>query len=86
MKYKILELAKSYKEELLRKNEMEDATLDDSIKASELYTSYRNWARENGEWEMSQRIFGSRLIDMGFVKKKMRDGNHYFGLKLNYPF
>jgi len=88
----ILDATKEYKSEMDRiKSWMdeccdEDATLDDSIKASELYTSYRNWARENGEWEMSQRIFGSRLTDKGFVKKKMRDGNHYFGIKLNYPF
>ena len=37
-------------------------------KASSLYSSYRHWAIENGEWAMSQRIFSNKLSEKGYKK------------------
>lgn len=61
---------------------IENADANDSEKASDLYQSYREWARQNGEWEMSQRLFGNRLADKGFMKKKTSKGYCYYGIQL----
>lgn len=61
---------------------VENVGANDSEKASDLYQSYREWARQNGEWEMSQRLFGNRLADKGFMKKKTSKGYCYYGIQL----
>ena len=61
---------------------VENADANDSEKASDLYQSYREWARNNGEWEMSQRLFGNRLADKGFMKKKTSKGYCYYGIQI----
>jgi P4 family phage/plasmid primase-like protien len=42
-----------------------------SAKASKLYEAYRFWSDEVGEYAESQRRFGLRLAERGFVKEKV---------------
>ena len=53
------------------------------IKASELYSSYKSWAIENGEWAMSQRIFSNKLTEKGFKKTRKQQGRFYQGISLS---
>jgi len=53
------------------------------IKASELYSSYKSWAIDNGEWAMSQRIFGNKLTEKGFKKTRKGQGWFYQGISLS---
>ena len=52
-------------------------------KASSLYNSYRDWAIENREWAMSQRIFGNKLSEKGFKKIRKGKGWFYQGISLS---
>jgi len=50
----------------------------------DLYASYQDWSRENGEqYQMSTGIFSARLQERGFQKKRTSSGNVYLGLSLN---
>jgi putative DNA primase/helicase len=53
------------------------------IKASELYSSYKSWAIENGEWAMSQRIFSNKLSEKGYKKIRKGQGQFYQGISLS---
>lgn len=53
-----------------------------SIKAKALYQTYREWARENGQYVMSNTKFG-REMGNKFNKYRSRDGNKYEGITLN---
>jgi len=53
------------------------------IKASELYSSYKLWAIENGEWAMSQRIFSNKLSEKGYKKIRKGQGQFYQGISLS---
>jgi putative DNA primase/helicase len=44
------------------------------VSAKELYDAYVKWADGNGEHPVSQRMFGSRLRDRGFIKERMTGG------------
>lgn len=44
-------------------------------KSSELYQRYSDWCKENGEIAISQRSFGLKLQEKGFVKIKLPSGN-----------
>jgi len=51
------------------------------IRATELYKAFSLWCQNNGEYEISQRLFGGRLREKGFVNVK--SGTVYwFGLRL----
>jgi putative DNA primase/helicase len=51
--------------------------------ASDLYTAYQDWSRENGEqYQMGTAIFSSRLQERGYTKKRTSRGNFYEGLIL----
>lgn len=52
------------------------------IKASDLYNAYRNWARENKEFEMSNTRFG-REMKGKFNKIKKSAGLFYVGVSLS---
>ena len=52
-------------------------------KASSLYSSYRHWAIENGEWAMSQRIFSNKLSEKGYKKIRKGQGQFYQGISLS---
>jgi len=51
-----------------------------SIKASELYTSFRNWAESAKEFVMKERQFGDAMKKRGVEDTHKKDGKHYLGL------
>ena len=85
----ILDATKEYQTEMDRINSwMEDCCIDkpsnhNSTKASDLYESYKNWADNNGEWRMNQRILGTKLAERGLQKRRESRGWVYRGIKLN---
>ena len=89
---KIVDAIAEYKSEMDRVNSwMEDCCIVSpskhcSTKASELYKSYKNWSDNNGEWNMSQRILGTKLAERGFQKKRESRGWVYRGIKLNEDY
>jgi len=53
-------------------------------KAGDLYTSYKRWAEEQGEFVMRQNEFAEELARRGFEKRRLHDdGFHWFGVALN---
>jgi putative DNA primase/helicase len=63
---------------------LEDNCIEDpktKISATELYRAYTRWCSETGEYEISQRLFGSRLREKGYTSVK--SGTVYwFGIRL----
>jgi len=86
---KILDAISEYKSEMDRVRTWMDECCQSKpkvgaeIKASELYSSYKSWAIENGEWAMSQRIFGNKLTEKGFKKTRKGQGWFYQGIGLS---
>jgi len=85
----ILDATKDYQTEMDRINSwMQDCCVDNatnhhSTTASDLYASYKDWADDNGEWRMNQRIFGTKLAERGYQKKRESRGWVYRGIKLS---
>jgi putative DNA primase/helicase len=50
--------------------------------AGRLYTAYRKWCEDNGEFAQTNTRFGRDLSDRGLVVKKGRDGKVRCGLRL----
>ena len=64
---------------------LEEVTFIDKegmIKASVFYSYYKDWCEDNGEKSVSGTAFGKALMEKGFDKTRLRDGNYYLGLKL----
>lgn len=40
------------------------------VRASDLYQAFKRWAKDNGEFELSQTAFGRRLDERGFTVRK----------------
>jgi|CXWL01.1.fsa_nt_gi putative DNA primase/helicase len=59
---------------------------DASIRSSSLYKSYSNWAKENGEFVMSQTLFSGRLKDLGYSKTHTNIGKVWTGLELTQDY
>lgn len=56
---------------------------DHRCTAKELYASYTTWAEENGEKVVSQRAFGLRLAERGFINARATGGSRLWaGLKV----
>ena len=55
----------------------------EKIPASELYTVYKAWARENKEYEMTNRKFGAEIAKKLPDKKRMGTGMFYIGAHLS---
>jgi len=53
-------------------------------RAGVLYNSYRQWALENGEWQMSARQFSRKLIERGVSKGRDNSGSYYSGIDLTF--
>lgn len=47
------------------------------IRPTELFQSYRDWARRNGFSDMNIQTFGKRLVALGFVKRRRHAGDEY---------
>lgn len=56
-----------------------------TVRASELYNAYCDWAKENGEREVSQKALGMILQERGFEKVRSRHSRAWKGLCLS-PF
>ena len=70
-------------EEPFQQLDMKYADTEAMVKASDLYTSYQDWSRQNGEqYQMGTAIFSSRLQERGYTKKRTKKGNVYLGLSL----
>ena len=52
-------------------------------KGADLYTAYANWARANGEYALSNRVFGLELARRGVTKLKSGGAIWWTGVKLN---
>jgi len=60
-----------------------DKDTEAMVNASDLYASYQDWSRQNGEqYQMGTAIFSSRLQERGYTKKRTNKGNVYLGLSL----
>lgn len=44
------------------------------VRASDLYSTYRSWAEESGEYTMNERDFSGALSDRGLTKRRSKDG------------
>ena len=55
---------------------------DDKVGATALYGRYKDWARDNGHYQWSQRVFGQKLVARGYEKKRKEHGFVYLGLRL----
>lgn len=54
----------------------------DQTSATELYNAYRQWARDNGEYEMTSRRFGTEITKKLPEKHRTGNGICYTGVKL----
>lgn len=52
-------------------------------KGADLYTAYTNWAKANGEYALSNRVFGLELARRGVAKLKSGGAIWWTGVKLN---
>ena len=52
-----------------------------SVKASELYTVYVNWCKQNGEWQMPNTKFAKEIIGK-YDKVRRKTGVYYVGMTL----
>lgn len=61
----------------------------DATPATDLYQAYKQWASENGEYEMSQTAFGIKLEERGISSEKRGRGNerkkYRLGIRLLVP-
>jgi len=84
----ILDAIAEYKSEMDRiKNWMDECCKTGNphehlTQSTPLYNSYKHWAYENGEWQMSQRSFGQKLKERGYDKKRKNGGNYYLGISV----
>jgi putative DNA primase/helicase len=63
---------------------LNDCCIEDSnskIGATKLYNAYKEWCQNNGEYELNQRQFGTRLKEKGFNNRKIKI-SYWFGIKL----
>ncbi|MBC1420097.1 phage/plasmid primase, P4 family, partial [Listeria fleischmannii] len=58
---------------------------DKNIKAKVLYETYRDWAKDNGQYVMSNTKFGKEIA-LKFSKKKAKTGFKYEGITLNSEY
>jgi putative DNA primase/helicase len=60
---------------------------DAKVAVNDIHKAYMNWAEENGEYPMKQRVFSSRLQMRGFSKRKSTGNRTFFfgiGLLTDY--
>ncbi len=54
-----------------------------SEKAKDLYAEYKNWCEDTGEYCSSQKVFGGKLTEKGFDRKRGSGNAHYwFGIEI----
>lgn len=80
----VMDAVKEYKSEMdVISAFLEDCTIQGpgEVKASELYKAYAEWAEQNGEYKMSNTMFGKEVA-IRYERIKRRDGWYYQGLRL----
>ena len=55
------------------------------IGARNLYTEYKSWALESGEYARRENDFSSAMISAGFKKVKINGKPTYYGLRVDFP-
>jgi P4 family phage/plasmid primase-like protien len=55
---------------------------DFTVRAGVLYECFKVWAKENGEYEISQKVFSNRILERGYIRKKTPAGKVFLNLKL----
>jgi putative DNA primase/helicase len=53
-----------------------------SGKAGQLYDDFKDWCGDNSEWIMTNRMFGMKLSERGYVKIQRNTGACYIGISL----
>jgi phage/plasmid-associated DNA primase len=57
---------------------------DMEINTQILYREYKNWCKENGEFQYNERRFKAEMPKKGYpVRKDRNEGEVYVGLKLS---
>ncbi len=51
-------------------------------KSSDLYNRFKDWARENGEYQISNKVFSIRMQEKGFKKIERSVGNFWEGIMI----
>lgn len=54
------------------------------VAGGKLYTTYKRWAQDNGEYVMSNTKFGREMTDRGFLAKHSFSGNVRKGIRLTH--
>ena len=62
-------------------DECTEKAIAKSVKASELYTVYVNWCKQNGEWQMPNTKFAKEIIGK-YDKVRRKTGVYYVGMTL----
>ena len=55
------------------------------VKASMLYSAYKDWANENGVYKMDNNKFGKKMMEK-FKRKRFNNGYHYLGIRTRERF
>jgi phage/plasmid-associated DNA primase len=57
-----------------------------SCRASDIYSTFKEWCISNGESAMSQRQFKNQMLERGFESKRNMHGVMYYGIKVDNTF
>jgi putative DNA primase/helicase len=55
---------------------------DAEVTKGTLYEAYNEWARKSGEYPVTKRDFGGRLLEKGFSEHRIKKGRFWKGIKL----
>jgi len=85
---KIIDASEGYRKEMdVIEQFIEDECIvseGERVGAKELYTAYKKWADESGEYEMSMTKFGKKMTDK--FEKKKSGSMYYLGINLKEKF
>lgn len=52
------------------------------VRSSVLYECFTEWAKANGEYVVSQKVFSNRILERGFIRTRKNEGQVYLNLRL----
>lgn len=85
---RVIEATKDYKQEMdliaafVEQCVVIDYTVDEKVMASDLFSVYKAWAKENNEWEMTSKRFGMEMAKKTPEKVKTSKGMAYGKIRL----
>jgi phage/plasmid-associated DNA primase len=62
----------------------EMCSLDGESSKTALYEAYSEWAKKSGEFAVSKREFGTRLLEKGFKDWRTQNGRFWAGIALGH--